>query len=370
MADKDVDKKAEEQNEQHPDSRPAQREDLIEDLATRRPWTGEEPEMQASEEDDDVLEVDDDLPEEGEPEPDAEPTLEADAEEEGDLEPEPEPAPEPVEPDDSLMVRVKIDGVEREMSYGEMKRSVQLEQTARQRLEEANRMRAELEAGKAETLAEEEEPEPEQEDVDFNDLARSLQYEDPEVAAEKLRDAVHQIQQSGNAPAVDEEQMRASITADVQNQLEWQNALQQFTDEYKDILADQNLASLAGGQIHQEIQHAIYDSQQTGAARPPFWDIFDRVGGQIRGWAKGVGALDQAEDSGQDDVDGSVDVKVDEEGRTARKVKASASTPRPRSRQRSARRAEDQLPNVEETRRSAIEDMMRQRGQLTEEKQE
>lgn len=218
------------------------------------------------------------------------------------------------------------------------------------------------------------EPEPEPEpqrtssNIDFKDLAHALQYEqDEDVVAGKLEDVVNQLRGQPGGEGIDAERLKADLMTDMQNQIEWQNAVARFGEEYDDLLGDDTLAQTAGRRVTELLSQAAWDSQNQGKARPPYWDIFKAAGDATRQWVGGLrGSKEPEPNPEEEDVE--VDVDVDE--RNQRKVRHTATTPRPRARPSTPPAGGDQPADPVQARRSTIEEMQRARGQFLEEPQE
>lgn len=187
----------------------------------------------------------------------------------------------PVNIDDQL-VRVKIDGVESEVSVAEMRRQFQKNGAAERRLEEATRLLQEAKA------AQQTPPEPlrfvqddKKPDSDADDegkaLLAALFEGDESKALEGLKKLG--IGRGKEAPTLNVEQIAAQITPAIRQQLFVESALEQFSMDFKDIVADPYLADLADTFLDAEV-----------ASGKPYDEALKQAGQKTRDWlaSKGV----------------------------------------------------------------------------------
>lgn len=183
---------------------------------------------------------------------------------------------------DEQVVKIKIDGVESEVTVAEMRRQYQKNGAAERRLEEATRL-----LNEARAVAK-----PEPESVRFGDtekkndsdadgevksLVTALFEGDESTAFEALKKAG--IGRSPEAPTLNIDQIAAQITPAIRQQLFVESALEQFSVEFSDIVADPHLADLADSYLDAEV-----------ASGKPYDEALKQAGLKTRDWlaSKGV----------------------------------------------------------------------------------
>lgn len=313
-----------------------------------------------------------------------------DAGEEGGTASEPAPDAQPVNLDDDALVEITVEGQTQQVPWGKVKAGIQMETAARQRLYEATQLRnqaqQEYEQLHARRPADPEpapapaaEPEAAQknvlDEIDWKGLGHSFQYDDPEEAGQKLRDAVEKLRGPAEAQGqqVDPEALRNSVLSQVRNTIEWEGAMKDLGTNYNDILSDPYLASLAGARANFYLNQELQREQQTGQRRP-FYEVLSQATDEIRQWdAQRRGAPDgQAGDSadGAPDLEAQAqqqaDVSIDTDARQQRKATASGTQPQPRvvRQRRTAAPAAGQMPDEVSRAREGIAELQKGRGQL------
>ncbi len=184
--------------------------------------------------------------------------------------------------------------------------------------------------------------------IDFESRVEQIQYGSREEAAEALRDIVRDVQ-SRTSTSMSADQIQQRVMA----QLEWNQALETFGNEYGDILSDQPMAALAGNTANSLIAYEREQSAQTGRPMRPMIDIMRDAGNRTRAYAEDLaqklgyvrapanGGTRQDSSAGQPNANqnGSVTVSLSE-ARTQRKQNSpqppsgraqQASTPAPNS---------------------------------------
>ena len=228
---------------------------------------------------------------------------EAEAEDGETLEPEGDGAPREPVPGEPLYT-VKIDGVERQVPLSDLTAGYKAPNDARRHLEEASqtlRRAREIEHGVlSRTTAQmppaaQQPPSDELDGIDWSGVAEKLQFGERDDAGNALRNMVVQLRDRGSssggaAPSVDQVEMR------VLEKIEWTTALNQFGEEYQDILTDPHVGRIAGSIGRALYQQSMQDAQMSGRPRRPYWDIFREAGEKTREWLNGL-AGQQAGDS-------------------------------------------------------------------------
>jgi len=186
------------------------------------------------------------------------------------IEPEPAPTPEPPahEPgmDAGDMFTVKVDGEEQQVTREDLIRSYQKDAAASRRLNEATELLKQAQNAAAANLngqptaqpspqADPQQTDPTDElsfdDMDFAGLAEKIQLGETSEGAAALKDMVTQVvaraQQSGpQAPNLD----IGTMTTAVRDRIESDTALNQFKNDFPEIVQDDQLYAYAG-------QHAV-----------------------------------------------------------------------------------------------------------------
>lgn len=183
---------------------------------------------------------------------------------------------------DEQVVKVKIDGVESQVTVAEMRRQYQKNGAAERRLEEATRLLNEARAtAKQEPdslrFGETEKKTDSDADEEVKSLVTALFEGDESKAFEVFKKAG--IGRSPDAPILDVDQIAAQIAPAIRQQLFEENALEQFSVEFKDIVADPYLADLADTFLDAEV-----------ASGTPYDKALKQAGLKTRDWlaSKGV----------------------------------------------------------------------------------
>ena len=183
---------------------------------------------------------------------------------------------------DKMLVRVKIDGVESEVTVAEMQRQYQKNGAAERRLEEATRLLNEARAASP--------------PVGFAPAATSNDIQttpggDEEGKAflaalfdgdeEKALAALKAVGFGRPQPTPTTQQLAAQLTPAIKQQLVVDSALERFEATYADVMADPYLEGMAADFIKQEMEAGM-----------PFVDALDVGGKRTRDWlaSKGVTA--------------------------------------------------------------------------------
>lgn len=188
---------------------------------------------------------------------------------------------------EKVMVTVKIDGEEKQVSVAEMQRQFQFGNAAQMRLEEAARDRREAARllAEAETRSKASPPvgvDPSKAAPDSTTQA-APQDEDPKAAAKRIVKALFEGDEDGAIEAVEKivagrqaptQPDAQQIASQVKQQLSVDSALEQFSKDYKDIVSDPYLATLADQFLAAEVQ----DSTKSYA------QALDAAGKKTRDW--------------------------------------------------------------------------------------
>lgn len=275
-----------------------------------------------------------------------------------------QPATDPEDPDQQLVTVVGEGGREFQVPMGELKRTYSIEQAARTRLEEANRLLEQARAAQPQPPADAGEPAQQGQDpaaqpaaqpsegavaealrdIDFEQYAKDIQYGDEKESAAALAKAVGDAAQrvvdrlgvngQQNQPSVED------IERGVWDKIQFNQAQERFGTEYEDIVRDPALAHLAWSTAKALYSHAYEEHRQNGTPMPSYHDVFTQAGERMRAWAKGLassfgdGAAAAADDPrGQQPKpqQGQPEVTVDVKGRTD--AKRSHQPPEPRGSQ-------------------------------------
>ena len=186
---------------------------------------------------------------------------------------------------DKMLVKVKIDGVEREVTVDEMQRQFQKNGAAERRLEEATRLLNEARQAKppatldAPSAGVDSTPTPEGGDEEGKAFLAALFDGDEEKALAALKKFGIGWQQ----PTQTESELVAQLTPQVKQQLVVENALERFAVDYADIVGDPHLASLADTYLEADV-----------AAGMPFTEALVVAGQKTRDWlvSKGVNPIE------------------------------------------------------------------------------
>lgn len=177
----------------------------------------------------------------------------------------PKAAPKLIEDLDQSMVKIKVDGIEREVPLSELVRTAQKHEAADKRLADATRLLAEAEQ-RAKQAAAPAAPVQQVPEQNAPDTQQKLRHDRQQKAKEFLDAMFHGEEDKASeilanmlpgdpppretvAPQVDAEQ----ITSQVEASLERRSALKQFATAYPEILKDQDLATLADMKLARKI---------------------------------------------------------------------------------------------------------------------
>lgn len=185
---------------------------------------------------------------------------------------------------DKVRVRVKIDGVESEVTVAEMQRQYQKNGAAERRLEEATRL---LNEARAQTPpvgfnkpTEVRNDEPGQQVADADQERKEFLAALYEGNEEK---ALEQLKKIGvgrpSEPTLDTAQLTARLASEIKQQMSYDSALEKFKENYADIVADPYLADLADRHLDAEVK-----------AGKPFTEALEAAGKRTRDWLSSKGA--------------------------------------------------------------------------------
>lgn len=194
-----------------------------------------------------------------------------------------QPEPPQAQPEglDKMLVRVKIDGVESEVTVAEMQRQYQKNGAAERRLEEATRLLNEARAASP--------PLGFAPAATSNDIQTTPGGDDEEGKAflaalfdgdeEKALAALRAVGFGRPQPTPTTQQLAAQLTPAIKQQLVVDSALERFEATYADVMADPYLEGMAADFIKQEMEAGM-----------PFVEALDVGGKRTRDWlaSKGV----------------------------------------------------------------------------------
>lgn len=185
-----------------------------------------------------------------------------------------------------LMVKVKIDGQEREVSVADMQRQYQINGAAELRLQQANELLKKAKTQQAPPVGVAQK----QGDGDSSstpaskgagevakNIVGALLEGDDEKAVSELQLALEGRQQELPTP-IDQDQLAAQLTPAIRQQIVNESALDAFMAANKDLMADPHLVDLTGRYIDAEMA--------TGKAYP---DALQEAGRQTRAWIAKLG---------------------------------------------------------------------------------
>ena len=184
-------------------------------------------------------------------------------------------------------VKVKIDGVESEVTLDELTRQYQKNGAAERRLEEATRLLNEARAavppvGFAPPAASSEstpvEPQP-QGGTDEAKAFLAALFDGDEV---KALEALQKIGLGRPQPTQNTAQLAAQLTPAIKQQLVVDSALEKFTTDYADIVKDPYLADLADRFLDAEVANGV-----------PFTEALETAGKKTRDWLGSKGVVQQ-----------------------------------------------------------------------------
>lgn len=188
---------------------------------------------------------------------------------------------------DKLRVKVKIDGVESEVTVAEMQRQFQKNGAAERRLEEATRLLNEARAAKpplgfdppaapSDSVVTQQATSGDA-DQEGKDFLAALFDGDETKALEALKKIG--LGRPAKEPTLDANQLAAQLTPAIKQQLSYDSALEKFKGDYAEIVADPYLADLADRFLDAEVQGG-----------KPFAEALESAGKKTRDWlgSKGV----------------------------------------------------------------------------------
>lgn len=184
---------------------------------------------------------------------------------------------------DKMMVKIKIDGIEHEVSVEEMQRQYQKNGAADKRLAEATQLLREaketarnpayppvgFESGeKVGDSTSTDEAKPSKDGKDFLSALFEGDEEKALVALEKLG-----LGRPSGSTQVDMAQLTAQLTPAIKQQLIDESALEKFGDDFADIVSDPHLADMADRFLVEEMAggKTIAESLETAGTRTRDW---------------------------------------------------------------------------------------------------
>lgn len=280
-------------------------------------------------------------------------------------------------PAESVITIKGADGKERQIPLSEAQRIIHDYETIDGRLQKAEHLLADVQrvtAQPASALAAEGEggpPADPLENFDFAGVAKSMQFDAPEEAGEKLKNLVVNLMgmQAANQPV----DVRA-ITAQAVDHLSFVEATRHFGEDFPDLLEDKSLAEMAGRTAFSLIAADRDDARKTGRPPADYAALFTAAGKATQDWVSNIrGAQPEAEPTAENQEQSGSQPKaktqpgatvVDLPGRTERKVTASSAPPG-RSAAAAGAPAIQREQTEAERRSSAIADIQKGRGQAT-----
>lgn len=199
-------------------------------------------------------------------------------------------------------------------------------------------------------------------DIKWGEVAKAMQYEDPENAGQTLRAAVEQIISMNGDPNATRDELETQIM----NKLDWQNAVERFKSEYTDVVEDPVLKQVAGNFGNAIWAAAVQRNQEQGTPLPSYWDVWNAAGQATKDWlVKRTGDENGLNKNPNDpSPDPAPEVAINPD-RTERK-RVAAQPPEPRTRQRRPERDQPALNSdqaLAAARQSRIAGMQKVRGQ-------
>lgn len=182
---------------------------------------------------------------------------------------------------DDEVVTVKIDGEERQVTVADMRRQYQKNGAAEKRLEEATRLLNEARAAtpvRIDAADEEVKTKGSELPSDGGDTAKQLITALFEGDEEKAIEAVRGVLGRSD-PTPNIAQLTAQLTPAIKQQLIVESALDKFSQDYKDIVSDPYLATMADGFLAEEQK----DGQKS------FAESLEAAGQKTRDWLKSKG---------------------------------------------------------------------------------
>lgn len=273
---------------------------------------------------------------------------------------------------------VVVDGAERQVTLEELRKSYQIEEAARARLNQANQILDQAEQvrrataqpapaqpqGDAAAAATQDPPA----EPDWAALADDIQFGQRDKAAEALRKAATALAaqnrgSTGDQPALTPEQIELRVL----DQVNWSNARRAFGEQFRDIVEDDNLATMTAAKAREYFNEHVEQVRLSGRPALPDWhSIWTRAGNDVRGWVGGIkGATDGnpgPKPNANDTQPASVKVKLDP-GRTEAKRTATP-TPKPRAVQTASPTETPKPKSADQIRREGIDDILKHRQKV------
>lgn len=209
------------------------------------------------------------------------------------------PTAAPADAGEPRTVRVKIDGVEQEVTVDELVRNYQTDRAATQRLDAANRMLETVTrmqeglnappAGDGKTPDTAPKPGAAAPDAgaprpEIKELAKVLAY--GEVAeVEKALEKVLQPASSSKGASIDIDAIQPALEARIRSSLEWTGAVERFGREFKDIATDPRLSSIAGQTANAMMREAQALARDKQIPMRPYYEYFEAAGKATQEWA-------------------------------------------------------------------------------------
>lgn len=299
-------------------------------------------------------------------------------------------------PASQIRTKTTIDGQEMEVSGDQLHRGFQIEQTARNNLDYANRALQQLQQyeqqlrgqqpGQQPQAGPQAQPgqppaadpnQPQQQaetgpegmtEADLKKIYEGIALGDEEEGVKALNDLVSQLQQKPQNQGLTEEELELRVL----DRVEYNQSLARFGQEYPELANDPYLRDMTGKLGSDLMQQAVQWAQANNRPRPSYWEVMDEAGKRMRQRLQQTfGQPAQQPQPGQSTngapgsqtQQGQTGVQTDQSARTDRK-RAQAQTPTPRSQSPMPQRGRSQQQTTEvQRRRSAIQDIQKSRGQ-------
>ncbi len=207
--------------------------------------------------------------------------VEEEAEEAEEIPTDDDATPKPEEPKEQL-VKVKIDGEELELPISEVVKGYQKDATASKRLDQAAHERQELEQLHADIEARTKQEEAKEEQLSTDDdltVAEKIStaLDDMAVGSDEERlaaaNALQELFGRGDNPTINVDEIAQQAAQQTRLQMQYDNAQQQFANDYQDIVSDPTLHQMATNVLND----AIPKSQT-------YEEAFKTAGDTIRQW--------------------------------------------------------------------------------------
>jgi hypothetical protein len=191
---------------------------------------------------------------------------------------------------DKVMVKVKVDGVEKEVSVADMQRQYQINGAAERRLQEANRLLDEARKAKSPPVGSDEQStsaessvtsKPAPTKVSAKDIVQAL-FEGDESKAEA---AIAQLLEGRSEPTQPStSELVEKLTPEVRQRIVNESALDKFLDANADITADPHLVDLTARYMDAEV-----------AGGKPYPEALEAAGQKTRDWLAKMGVKAKTE---------------------------------------------------------------------------